>query len=72
MQQKQTLSTGKAKFGTDDCNVVKLDPDTYAECPCIGPNSCPYALPFGYAFLCQNPRYNDFIRKDKTAYHQPS
>ena len=46
------------------CRVASIGSDTYVECLCAGPNDCRYALPFGYGFLCQHPKFNAFLRKD--------
>ena len=41
---------------TTNCRVKDIGLDGFAECLDVGPKACPYALPFGYAFLCQHPR----------------
>lgn len=45
-----------------DCRAVNAGVSGFAECLGKGPNQCAYALPFGYAFLCQHPRMNEIIR----------
>jgi len=47
----------------DDCRVREVGVQEYAECLCEGPNTCEYALPFGYAFLCRHPQLAN-IRKN--------
>ena len=37
-------------------NTLDLGLDGFAECLQVGPNTCRYALPFGYGFLCGYPR----------------
>ena len=45
----------------DNCRAVRLGETSFAECMMEGPNSCSYALPFGYCFLCQHPRLSDIL-----------
>jgi hypothetical protein len=52
---------------TSRCKVTTIGVNMYAECPYSGPNECPYALPFGYGFLCQHPQFNEFLRKETGA-----
>lgn len=47
------------------CRAESIGVSGFAECLCQGPNSCPYALPFGYAFLCQHPRTDEIIEATK-------
>lgn len=50
------------------CRADSVGISGFAECRCAGPNPCVYALPFGYAFLCQHPRLNEILentRKEK-------
>ncbi len=72
MKRKHFGPKPEEKRGTGECRVLALSPDSYAECLCSGPNDCPYALPFGYAFLCQDPRFNAFLRKVKPATAPPA
>ena len=44
-----------------DCRALNIGVSGFAECQCDGPNSCPYALPFGYAFLCRHPRMGEIV-----------
>ena len=48
-----------------DCRVADIGIDMYGECLQNGPCSCSYALPFGYAFLCQHPRVSEIIERTK-------
>ncbi len=41
---------------TANCRVVNIGLDGFVECLDVGPKACPYAVPFGYAFLCRHPR----------------
>jgi hypothetical protein len=45
------------------CRVQHIGLDGYAECLDVGPKACPYALPFGYAFLCKHPRLEAIIER---------
>ncbi len=46
-----------------DCQVTDMGLEGFAECLCKGPNSCEYALPFGYTFLCRHPRLGDMLER---------
>jgi len=48
-----------------DCRAVDIGIAQFAECLCNGPNSCIYALPFGYCFLCRHPRLAEIIENTK-------
>ena len=54
-------------YNIDDCRAVSLEGADFAECLEKGPNSCSYALPFGYCFLCQHPRLSEIIENTKQA-----
>lgn len=45
-----------------DCQADNVGIEGFAECRRNGPNACPYALPFGYAFLCQHPRIDEIMQ----------
>ena len=47
-----------------NCRVVEIG-NNIAECLKTGPNSCSYALPFGYCFLCEHPRLTEIIENTK-------
>jgi hypothetical protein len=49
----------------DDCRAVSIDKNNIAECLLIGPNTCLFALPFGYCFLCQHPRLSEILENTK-------
>ncbi len=49
------------------CRVVNIGLDGFAECTDVGPKACPYALPFGYAFLCQHPRLAVMLENTRKA-----
>ena len=44
-----------------ECRAASVGIVGFAECLCVGPNACAYALPFGYAFLCRHPRMNEIV-----------
>ena len=47
----------------EQCRALTVGISGFAECACGGPNSCAYALPFGYAFLCQHPRLEEIVKR---------
>jgi hypothetical protein len=65
---KQTAKS-KTKFlrGLENCRVVEVGIDGFAECVQQGPAPCEHALPFGYCFLCMHPRLTDIIENTKKA-----
>ncbi len=54
-----------------DCRAADIGINSFAECQRGGPNSCEYALPFGYAFLCRHPRISEIIENTKKAKSAP-
>jgi hypothetical protein len=53
---KQTVKAKKLpECELENCRVLPVGIDQYAECLMEGPNTCPHALPFGYCFLCKHP-----------------
>jgi hypothetical protein len=47
------------------CRAVRVGEASFAECLMEGPNTCSYALPFGYCFLCQHPLLNEIVENTK-------
>ena len=45
-----------------DCQADNVGIEGFGECRRNGPNACPYALPFGYAFLCRHPRLDEIVQ----------
>jgi hypothetical protein len=47
-------------FGTppsiQHCRAADIGVTEYGECLRGGPNTCIYAVPFGYCFLCHHPQ----------------
>jgi len=65
MKQDQTNLKSKPSLNTKDCCVSDIGVDGFAECQMFGPNLCPYAMPFGYGFLCQHPQVDQLVEKSK-------
>jgi hypothetical protein len=55
-----------------DCRADSVGVEGFAECLRAGPNACPYALPFGYAFLCRHPRMGEIIENTLTTRKAPA
>ena len=49
----------------EHCRVVEVGVQKYGECLKQGPATCSYAVPFGYCFLCKNPRVDEIIEHTK-------
>ena len=62
---KHGISTKTKQDNIDNCRALEIDKNNIAECLLTGPNSCSFALPFGYCFLCQHPRLNEIIENTK-------
>jgi len=62
----QTVKT-KSRRGIENCRVVEIGVEKFAECLKQGPCTCSYALPFGYCFLCKHPRLDEIIENSKKA-----
>lgn len=56
MRIKGSKKSTVAKTKEGRCEVLEIGIQGFAECPCKGPNTCRYAMPFGYAFLCCYPK----------------
>jgi hypothetical protein len=53
--------------GIENCRVYDIGITQFAECLQKGPNTCTYALPFGYCFLCKHPRLDEIIENTRKA-----
>ena len=62
---KLTVKT-KSLRGIENCRVVEIGVNGFAECLKQGPATCSHAMPFGYCFLCKNPRLDQIIENTKT------
>ena len=62
---KLTAKT-KSLRGIENCRVVEIGVNGFAECLKQGPATCSHAMPFGYCFLCKNPRLDQIIENTKT------
>ncbi len=61
MNKTTSGSKTGACLASKDCQVVDIGIDGFAECLMSGPNTCKYALPFGYCFLCGHPRVSEAL-----------
>ena len=66
MKADKTNLKSKDLQSLQDCCVSDVGLDGFAECQITGPNQCPYAMPFGYSFLCKHPRVDEIIAQSKT------
>lgn len=57
----------RSLFGIEKCRVSDVGVSGFAECLQKGPSSCPYAVPFGYCFLCKHPRLDLIIENTRKA-----
>jgi hypothetical protein len=57
----------KSRRGIENCRVVEVGIENFAECLEQGPVNCSYALPFGYCFLCKHPHVDEMIENTKKA-----
>ncbi|HUH95779.1 MAG TPA: hypothetical protein VLZ89_00365 [Anaerolineales bacterium] len=65
MNADKTDSKSRDLRSTKDCCVCDVGLTGFAECQMAGPNPCPYALPFGYGFLCRHPQLDALIEKSR-------
>ena len=61
---QQTVKT-KSLRGIENCRVLEVGVNGFAECLKQGPATCSHAVPFGYCFLCKNPRLALIIENTK-------
>jgi len=67
MTKHTTKAKTKPSRGIENCRVVEIGVGNFAECVQQGPSTCSHALPFGYCFLCMNPRLDEIIENTKKA-----
>jgi hypothetical protein len=65
MKSEKTNSKSRDSLQTPDCCVSDIGLAGFAECQISGPNLCPYAMPFGYSFLCKHPHLDKIIAKNQ-------
>ena len=65
MKAEKRNSKPKGLLKTRDCCVSDIGLKGFAECQISGPNQCPYAMPFGYSFLCSHPHVDKIVEKNK-------
>ncbi|HMB24539.1 MAG TPA: hypothetical protein VKP08_16965 [Anaerolineales bacterium] len=61
---KSSVKT-KSLRGIENCRAVEVGAEKFGECLKQGPSTCAYALPFGYCFLCTNPRLDEILLNTK-------
>ncbi len=74
MVLKDNNETDASMLEIAECRAEDIGVSGFAECLCSGPNNCAYALPFGYAFLCQHPRMGEIVNQteqERTAAFTP-
>ena len=67
MTDKILKARPKTSRDFKNCRVADVGIENFAECLEQGPNTCSYALPFGYCFLCQHPRVEEMLENTKQA-----
>lgn len=67
MTKQCAKAKAKTPRGIENCRVLEIGVDGFAECLKQGPATCSHALPFGYCFLCMNPRLDQIIENTKKA-----
>ena len=65
MRPDKPKSKPKNSAGIRNCCVSDIGLTGFAECQMAGPNQCPYAMPFGYSFLCQHPHLDRIVAQSK-------
>ena len=65
MTKPNVITEIKPLGGLENCRVVDIGVEKFAECLQQGPCPCSYALPFGSCFLCNHPRVNEIIENSK-------
>ena len=68
---KRSSRTGSLRR-PKDCRVSDLGLTGFAECRISGPNPCPYAVPFGYGFLCKHPELKTIIANSREGQLAPA
>jgi hypothetical protein len=68
---QQTKTGTKSLRGLENCRVVEIGVEKFAECLKQGPATCSHALPFGYCFLCTHPRVDEIIENSKRTHAVP-
>ena len=65
MKAQKPSSKSEALNDIKNCCASDVGLSGFTECQMSGPNSCPYALAFGYSFLCQHPRVSEILEQSK-------
>ena len=61
----QNAVINRSLRGFENCRVLEVGVNGFAECLKQGPATCSHAVPFGYCFLCKNPRLELIIENTK-------
>lgn len=64
--RKTNVRTGRRLPDVQVCRAVPLT-ERFAECLVAKPVDCPYAIPFGFSFMCGNPDHEAIIANTKRA-----
>lgn len=67
MTEQSVKVKSKSSRGIENCRAIEIGIEKFAECLKQGPSTCSHALPFGYCFLCTNPRLDEIIANTKKA-----
>ena len=67
MTKQSVKAKSKSLHGIENCHVIDIGVENFAECLQQGPSTCSHALPFGYCFLCRHPRLDEIIENSKKA-----
>lgn len=67
MSKQPATTRTRSQPGIENCRVLDIGLEEYAECVQQGPCLCSYALPFGYCFLCNHPRLAEILENTRNA-----
>jgi hypothetical protein len=67
MTKQSVKAKTKSLHGIENCRVIDIGVENFAECLQQGPSTCSHALPFGYCFLCKHPHLDEIIENSKKA-----
>jgi hypothetical protein len=59
MDQTRPEDDAGERLYHEACQTSDLGLEGFRECSQVGPNACRYAVPFGYAFLCCHPEFQE-------------
>jgi hypothetical protein len=67
MTKQSVQAKPKSPRGFENCRAIEVGVEKFAECLKQGPSTCAHALPFGYCFLCTNPRVEEILANTRKA-----